>query len=307
MTKTSYFYGALLTGTIISGAFSSWAMAADIETSLPAVSAVNGKVDFAGGWSDIDPGSSDALFYAGAALSVPLGDTFGLQADIAALNGNSETAVGGALHFFTRDPNSYLLGAIGGVADLGNGNMVWGGGEAEFYLDNISIQSVLGVSHVDPSGIASSHTDFLGTIDLSYYATENLRFIAGGSTAGGFSSGGVGFEWLMQDALNMPVALKADVRFGEDDFVAAKAGVTFYFGGNDPGKSLIRRHREDDPPIRGFVGQSGTDIFGAGLQRASRNHVPSRRSAQWLWILRSNLYVTFASNWQQCRPFVCLR
>ena len=48
-----------------------------------------------------------------------------------------------------------------------------------------------------------------------------------------------------------------DGRLGEDGYTSVMAGVSLYFGGED--KSLIRRHREDDPPIY------GVDIFGAFL------------------------------------------
>jgi hypothetical protein len=267
MAKTSLFYGALLSGTMISGMFGTMAFAADLDVSgaLPAVSAVNGKVEFAGGGVDADIGGSDELFYGGAALSIPLGQSFGFQADIAAANAWGDTAIGGTAHLFTRDPNSHLLGVIGGYINFDSGNMLWGGGEAELYMDNLTIQAVAGVTDTESSYVgANTGTEFLGTVDLSFYAGDNARFIASASTVNGFESAGLGFEWMMQDALGLPLSLKADARIGEDDFVAAKVGVAFYFGGNDPSKSLIRRHREDDPPIRSFIGQSGLDIFGSG-------------------------------------------
>ena len=43
------------------------------------------------------------------------------------------------------------------------------------------------------------------------------------------------------------MSLFAEGRYGEDDKVSAWGGLRFYFG--EPGKPLIRRHREDDPPI----------------------------------------------------------
>ena len=55
----------------------------------------------------------------------------------------------------------------------------------------------------------------------------------------------------------VPVSLKLDGRVGEEGFASVMAGVSLYFGGED--KSLIRRHREDDPPVYSL------DIFGAFL------------------------------------------
>ena len=89
--------------------------------------------------------ASDEVFRGGAAFSFPVGDMFGIQADLTALDAFGETAVGGAAHFFTRDPNSYLLGVYGGYVDAGPANIWYIGPEAELYLDNISIEAVGGV------------------------------------------------------------------------------------------------------------------------------------------------------------------
>jgi len=271
MSKSQLFNLALLSGTMISGVTSA-SLAADYAVSgnLPAVSAVNGKVEFLGGAADADGINSDGLFYGGAALSVPLGDAFGLQADVTALNTFGETAYGGTLHFFTRDPGSHLLGAVGGYVDTGNGNMLWGGGEAEAYLGNVTLRAIAGASGTEISG-AGSDTDFLGIAEASFYATDNLRFSAEVSTVTRFESANVGIEWLMQDQLNMPVAFHATAALGEGGFAAAAVGLNFYFGGNEKDKSLIRRHREDDPRIEAFPGGAtsfaGTRLMNGGPKK----------------------------------------
>ena len=129
-------------------------MAADVETTaaLPAVSAPNGKVEIGGGWSDIDDLSSDEVFRGGAAFSFPVGDMFGIQADLTVLDVFGDTTVGGAGHFFTRDPNSYLLGVYGGYVDGGPANIWHIGPEAELYLDNISIEAVGGYMDLSNDG-----------------------------------------------------------------------------------------------------------------------------------------------------------
>ena len=82
MTKTSLFYSALLSSTMISGVFGNWAFAADVEgkTSLPAVSAINGKFELGGGFGDLDNLDSSGVFYGAGSLSIPLGETFGFHA-----------------------------------------------------------------------------------------------------------------------------------------------------------------------------------------------------------------------------------
>lgn len=266
MAKTNLFYGALLSGTMISGMFGTLAFAADLDVSgnLPAVSAVNGKIDLQGGLADGNGVSSDELLFGGAALSMPLGDDWGLQADLAALRVFDETSLGGTLHLFTRDPSAYLLGGIGGYVDTGNGHMIWGGAEAEAYLGNITLRGIAGLSDVHVSGPGGDGTDFLGIAEVGFYAHDNLKLWVEGSTVAQFEAVGAGAEWLLQDSLGMPVSLKLSGGIGENGYTAATAGVAFYFGGNEEDKSLIRRHREDDPDIEAFPG-GAVNVFGAGV------------------------------------------
>jgi hypothetical protein len=244
----------LLSGTIAAGMYGSVSLAADVETNtaLPAVSAPNGKVEIGGGWSDIDDLGGDEIFRGGAAFSFPVGDMFGIQADLSALDAYGETAIGGAVHAFTRDPNSYLFGVYGGYVDAGPANVWYVGPEAELYLDNISIEAVGG--YMDVSNGVGSEYYAVGTVAL--YATDNLRLSIGASSVAGFDSANAGLEWFMGDT-GIPASITVDGRIGEDGFSSVMAGLSLYFGGED--KSLIRRHREDDPRLRFF------DIFNAGV------------------------------------------
>lgn len=255
MPKTSPFYLALITGTMISGTFGNYAFAADIaDAPLPAVSAINGKIEIGAGYGDIDVIGDTGVFMGAASLSIPLGDTFGFQADVAVVDAFKETGFGGAGHLFTRDPNSYLLGAIGGYTDFGNADAIWGGAEAELYLDNISIELAGGYMGVNRDN-GSDSGELFAFADIAFYATENFRLDVGARSVAGFETGSVGFEWMMDET---PLSIKGTVRAGEDDFVAATMGVSYYFGGNEASKSLMRRHREDDPRNRVL------DIFGSG-------------------------------------------
>ena len=233
--------------------YGSVSFAADVETGpLPAVSGPNGKVEIGGGFADLDDISSDEVFRGGAAFSIPVGDMFGIQADLTALNVFGDTAVGGALHAFTRDPNSYLLGAYGGYVDAGPANVWYIGPEAELYLGNISIEAIGGFMDIS-NGIGS---EFYAVGDVAFYATDNLRLQIGASTVAGFQSARAGLEWFMADT-GIPASFTLEGRLGEDGFSSATAGFNLYFGGED--KSLIRRHREDDPRLRFF------DMFNAGV------------------------------------------
>jgi hypothetical protein len=249
------FLVALLGGTIISGFWGYGALAADAgKTSLPAVSAVNGKIEVGGGFADYDGVDSDGVFYGAASLSIPLGYSFGAQADISVANAFDETGAGGALHLFTRDPNAYLFGLIGGYSDVGNANLAYVGGEGELYLDNISIEMAAGYLNADPDG-GPSRDRFFALGDLAFYPVDNLRFSVGAASVAQFETVNMQAEYMLD---SMPVSFKFRGAVGEDGYAEATAGISFYFGGDDSQKSLIRRHREDDPRNRSL------DIFGAG-------------------------------------------
>ena len=91
---------------------------------------------------------------------------------------------------------------------------------------------------------------------VALYATDNLRLSVGASTVANFESANAGLEWFMGDT-GLPVSLTVDGQLGEDGYTSIMAGLSLYFGGED--KSLIRRHREDDPRLHFF------NIFSAGL------------------------------------------
>jgi hypothetical protein len=243
--------------TIIAGFNYGAAFAADVDmaTGLPAVSGINGKIQASAGWQAIDGFSDDFLFRGGASLSIPVGNRFGLQADFAAADSFDDTAVGGTLHAFTRDPNAYLFGAIGGFASVGSADIWYAGPEVELYADSISLEATGGWMNVNVAGISSDK--MFGIADVALYATENLRLNLGVSSIADFESGHAGLEWNLAD-MGAPVSFNLDGRIGENNYRAITAGFTFYFGG-DNNKSLIRRHREDDPRNRSL------DIFaGAG-------------------------------------------
>ena len=251
VTKHNLFYFLLISGTLLSTP----TLSADIDfTTLPAVSEFNGKVEFGGGTAGSTILGNSGEFYGAASLSIPLGERFGLQADFANVNAFGQNSTGAAAHLFARDPKSYLIGGLAGYANFGAATGAWVGPEAELYLDNISIEATAGYMSLTPNG-AASQDKFFALGDIGLYATDNLRLTVGASSIADFKSAHAGMEWLLSDT-GMPVSFKADGRIGDDNFYSLTAGISFYFGG--PEKSLIRRHREDDPRNRVF------DIFSAG-------------------------------------------
>jgi hypothetical protein len=234
------------------------AFSADIAPSAPvkhAVDGLNGKISFGGLYSDINGASSDAYFYGDGSFSVPLGERFGMQVDGALASNGNTTSGGIGAHVFWRDPSIGLVGAYGEIVSSSGGSpeVYRFGGEVEAYFDRFSIEAFAGFQDAK-----TIEPVFTGDLTLAFYPVDNLRLSAGVVRNFDETSGVVGLEYAFQNgATALPVAF-ANAEFGEDT-TTIKAGLRFYFGGNI--KSLIQRHREDDPRNRiqfGSVGGGAT-------------------------------------------------
>jgi hypothetical protein len=243
-----------LTSTVAAFAWGYSAHAADLlltpepmaEADVPmAVSAVNGK------W-ELDVGSlaSTGAFRAAGSLSLPVGDRFGIQGDVMFTNSGAYGPVwGGAIHAFTRDPESYLLGVTAGVVVSPAARLTALGIEGELYMDRVSLEGWGGFAAVDYAvNPPPDMTGLFGFGDIAYYPTDNWRLVAGGSYILGETKLHLGTEYQFTD-LGTPLSLTADARIGATNS-SVMVGLKGYFGGNDPEKSLIDRHRQDDPPNR---------------------------------------------------------
>jgi hypothetical protein len=241
---------AYLLGTVSLLAMSMGARAADLyepvampaPAGLPAVSALNGK------W-ELDVGGINnpaaTVFRAAGSLSAPIGDRFGIQGDVTlGSNGGSFTG-GGALHVFTRDPSSYLLGVTGGGVAT-SGARLWAvGPEAELYAGRFSLEAWGGFASANFDSPSSTSTGGFFIGDLAYYPSDNFRLSVGVSSVLGNTKLRLGTEYLFHNT-TMPLSLTFDARIGGDASIAT-VGIKGYFGGNDNNKSLINRHRQDDP------------------------------------------------------------
>jgi hypothetical protein len=235
------------------------AWAADIDqVDLCAVSGPNGKIAAQGGFWDVDDFDSDGQFKGVGSFSMPLGCALGLQIDAgAATYGDDVDALGVGAHLFLRDPSSYLIGVHGtyenwDISGAGNQDVWRIGAEAELYAGMFSLEGWAGLQDTDFSG-----ADVFAKLTAAVYLTEDLRLDAGVRFMEDFTYGAVSAEWQLPD---LPVSLTAEGRVGDDDYSSVTVGAKFYFGGE--GKSLIRRHREDDPNdgLFDFIGAAGGAI-----------------------------------------------
>jgi hypothetical protein len=209
---------------------------------LPAVSAVNGKWELDVGGVNNPSGS---VFRAAGSLSAPIGDRFGIQGDFTLGSVGGFVTGGGALHVFTRDPSGYLLGATAGFVRTTGAGLWAVGPEAELYAGRFSFEGWGGFASANFSSPSSTSTGGFFIGDLAYYPTDDFRLSVGVSSVLGDTKLRLGSEYLMHNT-RMPLSLTFDARIGSSGSIAT-VGLKGYFGGNDNNKSLINRHRQDDP------------------------------------------------------------
>lgn len=211
---------------------------------LPAVSTLNGKFEFDAGALSL-PSPSFAGRAAGA-ITVPVGERFGVQADFSAASA-SGTTFGAALHVFARDPASHLIGGTLGVMRTPGATVLAAGPEAELYYGRWTIEAWGGVSFARPA-VGPDRVGLFGMADVAFYPHDNLRLSLGLSTLDGYGAVHAGAEYMF-DSFDMPLSLTADARLGQDGALLATIGLRGYFGAAP--KPLIDRHRQDDPTDRG--------------------------------------------------------
>lgn len=240
----------LLTGTLVSG------IGTQAVELRPAVSEINGKVDYAGGVMESDAGHN----FSGS-ITVPVGTHFGFQADALYSHVSDRDFYGGAGHFFWRDPEVGLLGLAGGGVTQDAVSSFQGLIEGQYYVGKFTVGGHVGVGHLSYDVfvpfIKNDTTEFLGAVTLDYYVTENLRI-------------GAGYTYAFQNSLGMVqaeyqtpwkgLALTAEYARGENHYDHALFGLRFYFGNNKP---LIDRHRQDDPPSLTQRILTGIGLYGA--------------------------------------------
>jgi hypothetical protein len=246
--------GLLISGTLAAGLLSSTALAADIEQPgcVPAVSGLNGKLEGAGGYiEDLDDGGR---FHGVGTLSFPLGCLFGAQIDVGGgdLDGTDFWGVGG--HFFIRDPESYLFGVHAQYIDLDGFDIFRIGPEVELYFGNFTLSAFAGYEDAE-----SLSDDVVADIEGAFYITEDFKVSGGYRRFLDIDAGAVGAEF--QPGFGFPMSLFVDAMIGSDDYTSVTGGIRIYFGGED--KSLMARHREDDPPhLFNLLRQVGDDGIG---------------------------------------------
>lgn len=219
---------------------------------VQAVDGVNGKIAGFGG-------SLDDRTYAGiqGTLTAPLGCEYGAQLDLTGADFDGRFLGTAAGHLFWRNPALGLLGAYGDITEwdeFGGVRAGHVGPEAEWYAGRFTLQGVAGAEFGNSvsntiGGIIQTfdvRSRFFDEVNLAYYPTDDLQVYAGHRYLGGKNALALGSEVGFPMQHGVMAALFTEARLGEDNYHGVWGGVRFYFGQKD--KTLIRRHREDDPP-----------------------------------------------------------
>ena len=225
------------------------ALAADVDPTerhapLPAVSGFNAKV---GGFGGALSGDAAGGVFVGLAL--PLGHDFGAQIDGlvgTAEGGDAFHGVGG--HLFWRDPSRALVGIYASHVQWEINSVTGGSGSSD--LGKVGVESQLYLGRLSLEGLAAyqfgSDHGFAGKGTVAYYPRDDLRLhVAVTHYAGTGFGATTGLEWAPHSDRGM--SWFADVGVNENHDVRALVGLKFYTARN--GKSLIARHREDDPDV----------------------------------------------------------
>jgi hypothetical protein len=219
---------------------------------LPAVDGFNAKFDGFGGEA-----AHRDFYGVNGSFSVPLGQQFGLQVDGLASSFRGDFLGGVATHAFWRNPSQGLFGFYGDYVHwnrLGGVNAYHFGAEGAVYLGRVTIEGILGVetgstATATVGGIVETidiKSRFFDKIDVAYYFTDDVKAYIGHRYLGGKHTLALGGEW----ALPTPVSavrptLFVEGRLGRSESNSVWAGLRVYLGQRP--KTLIRRHREDDP------------------------------------------------------------
>jgi hypothetical protein len=217
-----------------------------VAQTAPAVSSVNAKLQISGGYLKNDNKSDGLAGAVAGALTAPIGQQFGVQFDAAAGSFDGDFYWGAGGHLFWRDPAQGLVGAFGQISAMNGATLTRVGVEADAYLGRFSLGGHVGYEFGNDSKKVHVDDGVIAGVKLKYYVTDNFMLQAGGGIEGPSWYGRGGFEYQPGFAALPGLSIFADAGGGSDHHVFALAGIRYYFG-ND--KTLIRRHREDDPEL----------------------------------------------------------
>lgn len=229
----------------------------------PAVSEVNGKFSIEGGATGSNSRGSSGLGIAEGSVTTPLGHYFGFQADGAMATAHDDLFGAGAAQLFSRDPQLGQVGTFAAFGGRGGDTVAWYGGQAEYFAGPVTLGAHGGYQSSN-SDMADDGGLVLGR--LTYYVIPNLALTVGGGSIVNRGFGRASLEYLPELNGSHAISFFVNGGAGSDESYVGTVGVRLYFG---PDKTLIRRHREDDPVSLVGGGNGGNGGVGGALLMGS--------------------------------------
>jgi hypothetical protein len=230
-----------------------------------AVAETNGQLSIFGGQDE-----NGGLYGGAPSLTIPLGDSLGLQIDgIAGFVADEVGFAGGAAQLFYRDPQKGLIGVAGGGYYLEGDSQYAVSAIGEYYLETVTLEATVGYLTGDVID-----GEVYGRVGLSIYTNPNLRIGAGLTYYETAELGGdVTIEALLTDIPGM--ALFATGAF-DDAGALGYGGVRFYFNSGSNLMDTDRAKQAAEPTLIGMHRNLGRQNFflsdptGFGLRQISR-------------------------------------
>ena len=232
----------------------------------PAVSGFNGKFDYSGGEMNSSEGNN-----LDGSVSFPVAHSFGFQADGLYSRISDLNFYGGAGHLFWRNPAVGLFGITGGYLYREGVDTFQLGAESEYYFHRLTFGAFAGVGQINYANpapfIDTNPTRFVGVLSAGYYPIDNL--LVSGSYTTAFNDNLFKGDLEYQTPIN-GLALTFEAARGANGYDHVLFGIRYYFGGK---KSLIDRHRQDDPP--GLMPQilHSLGLYGAEFNRRENAYI----------------------------------
>ena len=218
------------------------APAALAQESLPAVSGVNGKMSVEGGVTGGD-GQSSGIGVVQGSVAAPLAHALGVQLDGLASTSYDTPIFGSTAHLFWRDPAIGLLGPVASIAGGDGYRLGWYGAEAELYAGIFSFGAWGGYHEAvdNELGLRVASAFYGGSAKV--YPTPDLALSLGVTSSFQKATLTASLEYQPDLFARHNVAFFVNGDAADDSYTVT-AGIRLYFGAD---KTLIRRHREDDP------------------------------------------------------------
>jgi hypothetical protein len=268
----------------------------------PAVDGVNGKFDVLGGAgqsialsvssiSGLSPYVSNpsanwnGIGGAIGTITVPIAHQFGAQIDLGSGAFGDRANGSAAGHVFWRDPEQGLVGVYGSgiYSTRGDGRTMWNtAGEFEKYIGSWTGKALLGVqgfgfnttySSISGAPLTFTQPDrFFDKVSFSYYPNSDLALTLGHIYSKNTNGINGEIEYIAPQFRGGEIAPSAylTATYGWNNSSVVMAGIRIYFGNHD--KSLIERHRQDDPSNHAILSVKDAILVNGSTQQLIRQN-----------------------------------